>query len=209
MKEKKHWWELWIETLIHLIFYHWNKRLKCDTLTSQSIIVMKNLHHCTQRTEILEQVLSEGDARPWSRFQDVAPDVLHSICHTPIFPSCSPAGCEALYLFILFIRYSGDESQQQSFHMRSNDTQTQNWQTHWLQHKPPPHPTPSSFLGNVLQFQIRLSHQFLPVKGKKEGRKAMKMMISLSWSLGLSHTIYFDIPPHQLLYLTILCTEST
>lgn len=74
---------------------------------------------------------------------------------------------------------------------------------------PPPHPTPSSFLGNVLQFQIRLSHQFLPVKGKKEGRKAMKMMISLSWSLGLSHTIYFDIPPHQLLYLTILCTEST
>lgn len=116
----------------------------------------------------------------------------------------------ALYLFILFIRYSGDESQQQSFHMRSNDTQTQNWQTHWLQHQPPqPHPTPSSFLGNVLQFQIRLSHQFLPVKGKKEGRKAMKMMISLSWSRGLSHAIYFDIPPHQLLYLTILCTEST
>lgn len=68
-------------------------------------------------------------------------------------------------------------------------------------------PPPSSFLGNVQQFQIRLSHQFLPVKGKKEGRKAMKMMISLSSSRGLSYAIYFDIPPHQLLYLTILCTE--
>lgn len=34
----------------------------------------------------------------------------------------------------------------------------------------------------------------------------MKMMISLSSSRGLSYAICFDIPPHQLLYLTILCT---
>lgn len=46
-------------------------------------------------------------------------------------------------------------------------------------------------------------------KKKKRGRrKAMKMMISLSSSRGLSYAIYFDIPPHQLLYLTILCTED-
>lgn len=48
--------------------------------------------------------------------------------------SCSPPGCKAPYLFIPFIRYSRDESQQQSFHMRSKWHQTQNWQTHWLQH---------------------------------------------------------------------------
>ena len=36
----------------------------------------------------------------------------------------------------------------------------------------------------------------------------MEMMISLPSSRGLSYAIYFDIPPHQLLYLTILCTED-
>lgn len=38
----------------------------------------------------------------------------------------------------------------------------------------------------------------------------MKMMISLRESRGaLSYAICFDIPPHQLLYLTIVCTEDT
>lgn len=158
----------------------------------------------------------------WLR--DIAPDVLHAIRHAPIFYPVLHPGCKTLYLFIPFICYSGDESQQRSFHMHSNDTETQNWQTRRLEHRfsfhhlllaarpPPPNP---SFLGNVQQFQIRLSHQFLPVKGKrikkkKRGgrRKAVKMMISPSSSLGLSYAICFDIPPHQLLYLTILRGEE-
>lgn len=158
----------------------------------------------------------------WLR--DIAPDVLHAICHAPIFYPVLHPGCKTLYLFIPFICYSGDESQQRSFHMHSNDTETQNWQARRLEHRfsfrhlllaarpPPPNP---SFLGNVQQFQIRLSHQFLPVKGKrikkKKGggrRKAVKMMISPSSSWGLSYAICFDIPPHQLLYLTILRGEE-
>lgn len=65
----------------------------------------------------------------------------------------------------------------------------------------------------VLHFQIRLSHQLVvspPVrkkKKKKEIRKKEWKWWFLSSSRGLLYAIYFDIPPHQLLYLTILCTQ--
>lgn len=85
----------------------------------------------------------------WLR--DIAPDVLHAIRHAPIFYPVLHPGCKTLYLFIPFICYSGDESQQRSFHMHSNDTETQNWQARRLEHRfsfhhlllavrPPPQP---------------------------------------------------------------------
>lgn len=88
----------------------------------------------------------------WLR--DIAPDVLHAIRHAPIFYPVLHPGCKTLYLFIPFICYSGDESQQLSFHMHSNDTETQNWQARQLEHRfsfhhlllaaRPPPPTPLS-----------------------------------------------------------------
>lgn len=102
-------------------------------------------------------------------FEMLRPDVLHAIRHTPIFLPCSPTrlrGTISLHSFYPPLR------------RRITATIT----PHALKWHPntkvadfnidPPTPQ-SSFLGNVLQFQIRLSHRFLPVKGgKRRGKKS-------------------------------------
>lgn len=153
-------------------------------------------------TSIWRQLTASGR---WLR--DIAPDVLHAIRHAPIFYPVLHPGCKTLYLFIPFICYSGDESQQLSFHMHSNDTETQNWQARRLEHRfsfyhlllaarPPPNP---SFLGNVQQFQIRLSHQFLPVKGKrrKKKKRAKKSSKNDDFSLLKLGPVVCNLPRHS------------
>lgn len=60
---------------------------------------------------------------------------------------------------------------------------------------PPPHRTPSSFLGNELQFQIRLSHQFLLVKGKKREEKQWKWWFLSPgvWACRMQSTLTFHL----------------
>jgi len=139
--------------------------------------------------------------------------------------SCSSLGCKPLHLFIPFICGSGDESQRLSFHRRSNDTETQNWQTHRSEHRfsflhhlplhsPPPHvplppPTPpASSLEICCNSRSDCHISFCRSRKENKLSKVWKIMISLSSSQGLSCAICFDIPPHQLLYLTILCRED-
>lgn len=134
------------------------------------------------------------------------PDVLHAIRHAPISLSCSPTRAARHYIssFLLSATQEMNHSNnhptcaQMTPEHRTDRHTNFNTVTHThfvfffcccctalcpviLLHHPPS--VPSSFL--VQQFQIRLSHQFLAGQGeKKEGRKAMKMMISLSPQVG-------------------------
>lgn len=184
-----------------------------------------NLHDCTQCAQIHKQLPSEGSTQP---LEDDC-EILRPMCFTlsVTLQSSILFFTRAARHYISSFLLSAIQEMNPS-----NDHSTCTQMT--LKHKtdrhadsnidspftisclpcdpPPPNP---SFLGNVQQFQIRLSHQFLPVKGKrikkKKGggrRKAVKMMISPSSSWGLSYAICFDIPPHQLLYLTILRGEE-
>lgn len=157
--------------------------------------------------------------------------MLHAIRHAPISLSCSPTRAARHYIssFLLSATQEMNHSNnhptcaQMTPEHRTDRHTNFNTVTHThfvffccccctalcpviLLHHPPS--VPSSFL--VQQFQIRLSHQFLAGQGeKKRGKKSNgNDDFSLSSSRGLSYAIYFYIPPHQLLYLTILCTED-
>lgn len=170
--------------------YYW---LPYATLLWGMYTTLYNVHKSTS------YFCSTAARRPWRRLQDVVPNVLHAIRHAPI--SC-PVLHSAARRCILHSFYPllWDESQQLSFHMRSNDTETQKWQTHWLKHRfsfPPafllPHsplllsPHPHPHREDVQQFQIRFSHQLLPVKKKKKKRRK-KSNENYDFSLFLSGT---------------------
>ena len=127
--------------------------------------------------------LRHVDVRSWSvttsKTRCFAPDVPGAIRHAPPPPLSDPV-CEAPPPFT---RHSGDESRRRSFHTCSNDTQTQNWHSD-IDSAPPSlfflfcrtalrhiSPLPPSILGNVQHFQIRLSHQFLPVNKKRKKKE--------------------------------------
>lgn len=141
----------------------------------------------TNATQIRARVPSEGGARPWSWFQDVAPDVLHAIRHAPICLSLFSTrlqGTISLHSFYPLLRRWIPATiipRALKWHRNAKltDTLTSTYillfspfscRRTALHHVFLLHP--SSFLGNVQQFQIRLSHQFLPVKGKKSGKKS-------------------------------------
>lgn len=211
--------------LFHGSSTHWNKWLKCHTLlTTQSNTVMRNLHDCAQCAQTHEQLVSEGGTRPWRWFRDIVPDVLHAIRHAPISsPVLHPAARHYISSFLLSATQEMNPGNNHSTcaqmtpkHKtdRHSDFNIDSPFPLLLLHSPlpllfpsPPSPPPSLEMCSNSKSDCHISF-CRSKKKKKEGRKAMKMMISLSSSRGLSYAIYFDIPPHQLHYLTILCTED-
>lgn len=106
-------------------------------------------------------------------------------------------------------------------HMRSNDTETQTWQARRLERRfsfahrlllhsnsasyyPSPPPPPQ--ICAAIPDPIVTSVSAIQRRGRISEKRHQKN--PLFSGLGLSCAICFGITPHQLLYLTILCTED-
>lgn len=143
---------------------------------------MRNLHDCTQCAQIREQLPSEGSTQP---LEDDC-EILRPMCFTLSVTLQSSilfftrAARHYISSFLLSaiqeMNPSNDHSTctQMTLKHKTDRHADSNIDSPFTisclprDHHPPPNP---SFLGNVQQFQIRLSHQFLPVKGKRIKKK--------------------------------------